>query len=610
MFDTNMDAHWHVLSVRSMNESVQNDGTGPSSAQDESGSPEEGTVPAMNLSGRWLLADRYVNKGTAFTEIERQELGLDGLLPPVIEDLATQLDRVAFEYDSKQTDLGRHVFLRALQDRNSVLFYAFLNQNLETVLPIVYTPTVGVACQEWSRIYRRERGLFLSWPQRDRVDELLENVVGDREIDVVVVTDGERVLGLGDLGIGGMGIPVGKLALYTAGGGLDPSRTLPVFLDVGTNNEALLSDPLYLGWRHNRVVGDDYDELVDAFVGALRRRFPNVLLQWEDFAQQHANRLLARHRDQICSFNDDIQGTAAVTTAAIVAGMATSNVPITELRIVIVGAGSAGTGIANQAVRAMVASGLAHDEAVARCWLVDRDGLLHDRMEGLLPFQQPFARPWLEVSEWDDDGDGSIELLDVIDRVAPHALVGVSGQPGIFTEAVIRSQASGVERPIVLPLSNPTPRAEAIPADVLAWTEGAALVGTGSPFGPVTVHGRSIPIAQVNNVHVFPGVGLGVVATRARAVSDAMFTAAATTIGDLAAKNGDGGLLPPITESRTVAREVAFAVARTAIADGLAEPLTDAELTELIDSTVWDPVYRAVTSDQFLPRGQAPGSTT
>jgi malate dehydrogenase (oxaloacetate-decarboxylating) len=610
MFDTNMDAHWHVLSVRSMNESVQNDGTGPSSAQDESGSPEEGTVPAMNLSGRWLLADRYVNKGTAFTEIERQELGLDGLLPPVIEDLATQLDRVAFEYDSKQTDLGRHVFLRALQDRNSVLFYAFLNQNLETVLPIVYTPTVGVACQEWSRIYRRERGLFLSWPQRDRVDELLENVVGDREIDVVVVTDGERVLGLGDLGIGGMGIPVGKLALYTAGGGLDPSRTLPVFLDVGTNNEALLSDPLYLGWRHNRVVGDDYDELVDAFVGALRRRFPNVLLQWEDFAQQHANRLLARHREQICSFNDDIQGTAAVTTAAIVAGMATSNVPITELRIVIVGAGSAGTGIANQAVRAMVASGLAHDEAVARCWLVDRDGLLHDRMEGLLPFQQPFARPWLEVSEWDDDGDGSIELLDVIDRVAPHALVGVSGQPGIFTEAVIRSQASGVERPIVLPLSNPTPRAEAIPADVLAWTEGAALVGTGSPFGPVTVHGRSIPIAQVNNVHVFPGVGLGVVATRARAVSDAMFTAAATTIGDLAAKNGDGGLLPPITESRTVAREVAFAVARTAIADGLAEPLTDAELTELIDSTVWDPVYRAVTSDQFLPRGQAPGSTT
>lgn len=548
----------------------------------------------MNLSGRWLLADRYVNKGTAFTEAERHELGLDGLLPPVIEDLTTQLERVAFEYDSKHTDLERHVFLRALQDRNSVLFYAFLTQNLEGVLPVVYTPTVGVACEQWSRIYRRERGLFLSWPQRDRVDELLENVVGDRDIDVVVVTDGERVLGLGDLGIGGMGIPVGKLALYTAGGGLDPSRTLPVFLDVGTNNEALLSDPLYLGWRHKRVGGNDYDELVDAFVGALRRRFPSVLLQWEDFAQQHANRLLARHRDQICSFNDDIQGTAAVTTAAIVAGMATSQVPISELRLVIVGAGSAGTGIANQAVRAMVAGGLAFDDAVARCWLVDRDGLLHDQMDGLLPFQQPFARSWQEVSDWDDDDDGSIELLDVVERVAPHALVGVSGQPGIFTEAVIRSQASGVERPIVLPLSNPTPRAEAIPSDVISWTDGAALVGTGSPFGPITVRGRSIPIAQVNNVHVFPGVGLGVVATRARAVSDSMFTAAATTIGDLAAQNDDGGLLPPITESRNVAREVAIAVAHAAIDEGLAEPLTDAELAERIDSTVWHPVYRSV----------------
>jgi malate dehydrogenase (oxaloacetate-decarboxylating) len=562
----------------------------------------------MNLSGRWLLGDRYVNKGTAFTEAERQELGLDGLLPPVIEDLTTQLERVTFEYDSKRTDLERHVFLRALQDRNSVLFYAFLTQNLESVLPVVYTPTVGVACEQWSRIYRRERGLFLSWPQRDRVDEMLENVVGDREIDVVVVTDGERVLGLGDLGIGGMGIPVGKLALYTAGGGLDPSRTLPVFLDVGTNNEALLSDPLYLGWRNTRVGGDDYDELIDAFVGALHRRFPNVLLQWEDFAQQHANRLLSRHRHQICSFNDDIQGTAAVTTAAIVAGMATSKVPITDLRLVIVGAGSAGTGIANQAVRAMVAGGLALDDAVARCWLVDKDGLLHDRMEGLLPFQQPFARSWQDVSDWDDDGDGSIELLDVVDRVAPHALVGVSGQPGIFTEAVIRSQASGVERPIVLPLSNPTPRAEAIPSDVLGWTDGAALIGTGSPFGPIAVHGRSIPIAQVNNVHVFPGVGLGVVATGASAVSDGMFTAAAATIGDLAAQNDDGGLLPPITESRNVAREVAIAVAHAAIDEGLAEPLTDVQLTERIDSTVWHPVYRGVTGGRLLSRNRSPES--
>lgn len=551
----------------------------------------------MTIAGRFLLADRYQNKGTAFTEEERQRLGLDGLLPPVVEDLATQLARVELEYEMKDTDLERHVFLRALQDRNSVLFYAFLADNLAELLPIVYTPTVGFACEQWSRIYRRERGLFLSWEHRDRVDELLDNAVGDLDLDVVVVTDGERVLGLGDLGIGGMGIPVGKLALYTAGGGLDPSRTLPVFLDVGTNNESLLSDPLYLGSRHQRVRGDDYDELVDTFVDALHRRFPNVLLQWEDFAQLHANRLLARHRDRICSFNDDIQGTAAVTVAAIVAGLVTSGVPITELRLVIVGAGSAGTGIANQAVRAMVEGGLTNAEAVARCWLVDRDGLLHDGMDGLLDFQQLFAHPWEDIASWDDNGDGVIELLDVVSHVAPHAMVGVTGQPGIFTEAVIRSQASGVERPIVLPLSNPTPRAEAIPTDILNWTDGAALIGTGSPFGPVTIHGRPVPIAQVNNVYVFPGVGLGVVAVKATAVTDTMFTAAATAIGKLAAQNGDGGILPPITESGNVAREVALAVARAAIEEGVAEPLSEAALEGRIDATTWHPVYPSQVND-------------
>ncbi len=546
----------------------------------------------MTTRGRALLADRYVNKGTAFSAAERRRFGLDGLLPPVIEDLETQLARVATEFDSKRTDLGRHVFLRALQDRNSVLFYAFLERRLAELLPIVYTPTVGLACQQWSRIYRRERGLFLSWPLRDRVEELLDNAVGDLEIDVVVVTDGERVLGLGDLGIGGMGIPVGKLALYTAGGGLDPSRTLPVMLDVGTDNEALLSDPLYLGWRHARVRGEQYDELVDAFVQALSKRFPDVLLQWEDFAQLHANRLLARHRHHICSFNDDIQGTAAVTVAAIVAGLVMADTPVSELRLVVVGAGSAGTGIAGQAVRAMVAAGLSEDEAVRRCWLVDRDGLLHDGMDALASFQQPFARRWSEVGDWDDDGDGVVDLLDVVERVAPHALVGVTGQPGIFSEAVIRAQAAGVERPIVLPLSNPTPRAEAIPADVLAWTGGAALVGTGSPFAPVTVGERSVPIAQVNNVHVFPGVGLGVVAVKASAVSDEMLTAAATAIGRLAADNSDGGILPPITESRHVARHVAFAVAATAVEQGLAAAMTDDEISTRIEQASWLPVYR------------------
>ncbi len=549
-------------------------------------------TPAPMTEGRAILADRYVNKGTAFSADERRRLGLDGLLPPVVEDLATQLHRVEVEYASKLTDMGRHVFLRALQDRNSVLFYAFLDEHLAELLPIVYTPTVGLACQQWSRIYRRERGLFLSWPQRDRVEELLDNAVGDLDVDVVVVTDGERVLGLGDLGIGGMGIPVGKLALYTAGGGLDPSRTLPVMLDVGTDNEALLSDPLYLGWRHQRVRGAEYDELVDAFVDALAKRFPGVLLQWEDFAQLHANRLLARHRDTICSFNDDIQGTAAVTVAAIVSGLGTARTPVADLRLVVVGAGSAGTGIADQAVRAMVAAGLSETEAVRRCWLVDRDGLLHDRMDGLASFQQRFARPWDDIAEWDDDDDGVVDLLDVVTRVGPHALVGVTGQPGIFTEAVIRAQVAQVARPIVLPLSNPTPRAEAIPADVLAWTDGAALIGTGSPFDPVDVGGRSIPIAQVNNVHVFPGIGLGVVAVKASAVSDEMLTAAATAIGRLAAEDQGDGILPPITESRRVARQVAFAVARTAVDQGLARPMTDDEIDSRLHAATWSPVYR------------------
>jgi malate dehydrogenase (oxaloacetate-decarboxylating) len=551
-------------------------------------------VNAMTSRGRALLADRYLNKGTAFSAEERERFGLDGLLPPVVEDLETQLRRVEIEYSAQSTDLGRHVYLRALQDRNSVLFYAFLERHLADLLPIVYTPTVGLACQQWSRIYRRERGLFLSWPQRDRVAELLDNAVGDLEVDVVVVTDGERVLGLGDLGIGGMGIPVGKLALYTAGGGLDPARTLPVMLDVGTDNEALLSDPLYLGWRHQRVRGAEYDELVDAFVDALRRRFPSVLLQWEDFAQLHANRLLTRHRSNICSFNDDIQGTAAVTVAAIVAGLGTAGTPVGDLRLVVVGAGSAGTGIAAQAVKAMVAAGASEDDAVSRCWLVDRDGLLHDRMDGLASFQRVFARRWDEVAGWDDDDDGVIDLFDVVDRVGPHALVGVTGQPGIFTEAIIRAQARKVERPIVLPLSNPTPRAEAIPADILAWTDGAALIGSGSPFDPVEFGGRSVPIAQVNNVYVFPGIGLGVVAVAARAVTDEMLTAAASAIGRLAIAHDGGGILPPITESRRVAREVAFAVARCAADQGLAEPMSDDQISARIEEVSWSPVYRTL----------------
>lgn len=524
-------------------------------------------------TGRALLRNRYLNRGTAFTDDERSRYRLHGLLPPAVETLSRQLERVRVEYSEKHTDLERHIFLRALQQRNSVLFYRFVSDHLDELLPIVYTPTVGLACQQWSRIYRQEHGLYLSWPLRDRVPELLDAAVGDDEIDVIVATDGERVLGLGDLGVGGMGIPIGKLSLYTAAGGIDPARTLPVMLDVGTDNDALLSDELYLGWRSRRMRDEQYDELIDAFVEAVIDRFPGVVLQWEDFAQVNATRLLARHRSRVCSFNDDIQGTAAVTVAAIAAGLRATRTPISELRLVIVGAGSAGTGIARQAVDAMIREGLAADVAARRCWLVDRDGLLHAGLpeDHLVPIQLPFVRPSVEVHDWRRDDLGRISLEEVVGRVKPHALVGVSGQPGLFDEPTLRSMATDMPHPIVLPLSNPTPRAEAIPADVVAWTEGRAMIGTGSPFDPVPNGAGLHPVAQVNNVHVFPGVGMGALVARARVISDSMMAAAASAVSELspAARSGPAaGLLPPISESRSVSRHVALAVARTAVDDG------------------------------------------
>ncbi len=540
-----------------------------------------------SVTGWRLLRNRYRNKGTAFTHDERTRLGLHGLLPPVIETLDHQLARVDLEYRTKGTDLGRHIFLRLLQERNSVLFYSYVQRHLVDVLPVVYTPTVGLACQEWSRIYRQEHGLYISWPDRHRVPELLDNVLRDHaDVDVIVVTDGERILGLGDLGAGGMGIPIGKLALYSAVGGIDPARSLAVLLDAGTDNQALIADPLYLGWRHPRVRGDEYDELVDAFVDAVSARLPGVLLQWEDFAQQNARRLLDRHRRRVCSFNDDIQGTAAVTAAAVRSGLHRTGVSPNDVNVVIVGAGSAGTGVADELVRFLVTAGLSETDAVSRCWLVDRDGLLHDGMTGLHDFQQRYARPVASVP-----GDGS--LLAVVGAVHPHAMIGVSGQPGLFTEPVVRSMAASVARPIVLPLSNPTPRAEAVPADVLAWTEGRALVGTGSPFPPVRVGGRDVEISQVNNISIFPGVGLGVIAVGATQVTDSMITAAAGAVAHLAVSLPGEQLLPPIDESDRAATAVALAVAKQAIRDGVARGWTgtDDDLIGRIADSVWRPSY-------------------
>jgi len=545
-----------------------------------------------NLSGRALLNNRFRNKGTAFSEEERDRFHLNGLLPPAIESIETQLERVHVEYEAMKTDLDRHIFLRLLQERSTVLFYEYLQRHLARLLPIIYTPTVGLACQEWSRIYRREHGLYVSIAHRGRVAELIANATTQHDaVRVVVVTDGERILGLGDLGAGGMGIPIGKLALYTAVGGVHPATTLPITLDVGTDNESLLSDPLYLGIRRRRARDDEYDGLVDELVDALSTAYPGVLLQWEDFAQRNARRLLDRHRSRICSFNDDIQGTAAVTAAAVIAGMKIAGTPIASLRAVIVGAGSAGVGIANQLVATLVMSGVDQDAARRQIWLIDKLGLVREGQPDLADFQLPFLRTDAEVADWPRDGDERIGLTEVIRRVEPHALIGVSGQAGLFTEDAIRAMGDGVVRPIVMPLSNPTPRAEAVPADVIAWTGGRALVGTGSPFDPVRHAGEVYRIAQVNNVYVFPGLGLGILACGATSVTDAMVTASSLAVAEFASANDVPSLVPPIEQSHEVALAVADAVARQAMLEGVAPVLDEQTLAERIREACWYPGY-------------------
>ncbi len=473
-----------------------------------------------------------------------------------------------------------------------MLFYRLIHDHIAEMMSLIYTPVVGEACQHFSRIYRKSRGLFLSYEHRDELDAILANRPF-REVDVIVATDGERILGLGDLGVGGMGIPVGKLSLYTLCGGIHPARTLPILLDVGTDNQEALADPLYLGWRHERVRGQAYDDFIEAFVQAVIRAFPNVLLQWEDFAKSNARRLLDRYRDRLCTFNDDIQGTAAVAVAAI---LSASNVTGTELpgqRIVIVGAGSAGIGISDQIVAAMMSDGLSERDALARLWLVDRYGLLHSATPGLQPMQMHYAQPLERMQGWARNASGNLALEQVVEQVKPTVLIGTTGQPGMFTEQVVRAMARHVERPAIFPLSNPTSRSEATPADLIAWTDGRALVATGSPFPEVSHGGRTFRIAQCNNVYIFPGVGLGVIATRARRVSDAMFLAAARALGDASPARTDrnAALFPPLEEITQISRRIALATAAQAQREGLAEPTTPEELERRVDAARWDLCY-------------------
>ncbi len=539
-----------------------------------------------------LLADPILNKGTAFSDAERDEFHLHGLLPPHVGTLDDQIERRLAMFRHEPDELARYVLLRELQDNNETLFYALLTHNIERMLPVVYTPTVGAGCQQFSRLYRKPRGLFLSPPHRDRLDEILGHPNFDRT-QVIVVSDGERILGLGDQGAGGMGIPIGKLSLYTACGGINPSTTLPILLDTGTDNEKLRSDPVYIGWRHERVRGQEYDDFIEAFVEAVSRRWSHVLLQWEDFAGRNAGRLLDRYRDKLCTFNDDIQGTAAVVTGTILAALNVSGQKLGDQRVAVVGPGSAGIGIAGLLVRAMVEAGLDETEARRRFYFVGLDGLLVEGGDAE-DYQRPFLQPRDAVSGWKLDDPAHVKLLDVVRGAHPSILIGVSGQGGAFTEDVVREMARHAERPVVLPLSNPTEDSEATPSDIMAWTDGRAVIGTGSPFPPVKVKEREIHIDQTNNSYVFPGMGLGILACKARRVSDTMFLAAARALADASPsrQNPNDTLLPPVTALRHLSRHLARAVARQAMQEGLAERMEDGALERAIAAVVWEPVYR------------------
>jgi malate dehydrogenase (oxaloacetate-decarboxylating) len=546
----------------------------------------------LEPSGIALLDDPIANKGTAFDAEERRALGLDGLLPPTVETLEQQAVRAYGAFSRYDDDLGKHIYLRALQDTNEVLFYRLIVDHIEEMLPIVYTPTVGLACQQFSHIYRRPRGLFLSYPQRDRLAEILANRP-HAKVDAIVVTDGERILGLGDQGVGGMGIPIGKLSLYTAIGGIHPARTLPVVLDVGTNNAERLDDPEYIGWRHERISGDDYFDFVERFVAAVEQELPGTLLQWEDFATPHARPILERYEDRLLTFNDDIQGTAAVVVGAVAGAIQASGSRPRDQRIAMLGAGSAGIGVADMLRRQMVADGLPDAQARRRFYVVDRTGLLTDDRAELSAEQRVYAQPTDVAARWSRTSDGRPGLADVVANVAPTILIGLSTAPGAFSEPIVRSMAASAKRPIIFPLSNPTSRSEADPADLARWTDGRALVATGSPYPPLELDGRRVPVAQSNNVFIFPAMGLGILAARARRVTDGMFDAAARALGELspAARDPHASLLPAVAELRATTAHIATAVATAAVAEGVAPATSDDELRKRVAASQWTPSY-------------------
>ena len=550
-----------------------------------------GKACQVSLSGYDLINSPRLNKGTAFSDEERDAFDLHGLLPPHVGSLEEQVERRLQALRDQPTAFNKYSFLRDLQDMNETLFYALSLRNIQEILPLLYTPTVGEGCHRFSEIWKKPRGLFLSYPNRERIDQILNHPRYDN-VKCIVVSDGERILGLGDQGAGGMGIPIGKMALYTALGGIHPEHCLPILLDLGTDNEDRLESPLYIGWRHHRIRGGDYDAFVDTFVNAVKRRWPHVLLQWEDFARANATRLLERYRDQLCTFNDDIQGTAAIAAATLLSAINVTGVPLEQQKIVVLGFGTAGIGIANLLLQLMQNKGIPEADARSRIYAIGRYGLVTENGNGVRPEQSPYARKEQEVRDWRQP-DGEIALENVIRHAKPTVLIGVSGQRGAFTERAIREMAKHTDRPILFPLSNPVSCSEATPQDLLDWTEGRALIGTGSPFGPVSSGGKTVPIDQTNNSYIFPGLALGIVASKAKRVTDTMIMAAAKELARLVPTQTDrrASLLPSLSDSRQLSRSIALAVGRQAIHDGQAQVGDEESLERELQANIWEPVY-------------------
>ena len=550
------------------------------------------------LRGQDVLHTPIVNKGTAFTPGERAELGLNGLLPPSVKTLEEQAARAYAQYGEQSDDLHRNIYLTSLHDRNEVLFYSLFTSHMREMLPIVYTPTVAQAIEQFSHEYRRPRGVFLSIDHPEQVEESFRNLgAGPDDIDLIVATDGERILGIGDWGVGGVDISIGKLAVYTAAAGIHPARVIPVVLDVGTDRQSLLDDSEYLGNRHQRVRGAAYDEFIDLYVRTASTLFPHALIHWEDFGADNARRLLDRYRPGYRTFNDDIQGTGAVTLAAVVSALKVAGSRMRDQRVVLMGCGAAGVGIADQLRAAMIADGLDPAEATSRFWGLGRRGLLTSEMIGRLrDFQEPYARDAREVAGWRSQ-HGKIDLLEVVRQVQPTVLIGVSTIAGVFTEEVVREMAAHVARPIILPLTNPTAQSEAVPEDLVRWTDGRALIATGSPFPPVRFGGAVHRIGQANNALVFPGIGLGTIVARAERVSDSMLAAAAASVAALTEPGGEGAsLLPDVERLREVSLAVGTAVAAQAAKEGLARAPVD-HLAQRVRDAMWEPVYRPVVPD-------------